>query len=319
MNIVHIEDDAHYREAIEAVIEGVDASISVTGLHSEQSFYGWLDGYEPHQTTFIVDLSLEDQHSGFNCITEIRSSKWDEHSIIIVLTQSDKYEDIKKAERAGADFFISKDFSVDGDEKLKSLLKLILDGTVLATAHNVGKVRDKPFDTSESPLPNGALFSEIKTPVTLISHSIKGLVGEYREAVRGDNRLSPEVKGQRLKVLVDLEQMLAEASDLVEESADEQLVEDNPKAKDWVKRFRLVLNANVKECFGPENIGNAAVPTAIIFGFASLGSIIGGPFGFGAGSVFGHLITKQIKSGAAAKEIEKLLRENGTAAQDHEV
>tara|TARA_R110002012_G_scaffold77840_3_gene198236 strand:- start:2337 stop:2744 length:408 start_codon:yes stop_codon:yes gene_type:complete len=127
---------------------------------------------------------------------------------------------------------------------------------------------------------------------------------ELREEIRGDNKLPSHDRTAALDALDKLLKLSKEAQEMSEAPPDELI--ENEDVQSWSKRFISAIEENLRTTLDAKNVANAAVPTGLILGCGALGALIGGPVGFGAGSVLGHLITGQIKPGAAAKAIEEV-------------
>jgi len=134
------------------------------------------------------------------------------------------------------------------------------------------------------------------------SKLIINLIENLREQIRGDNKISSDERVAALKTLDKLYELSREAQEMSEVSSDVPM--ENEDVQSWTKRFKSAIEESMSTILDPKNVANATVPTGLILGCGALGALIGGPIGFGAGSMLGHLITGQIKPGAAAKTIE---------------
>lgn len=143
---------------------------------------------------------------------------------------------------------------------------------------------------------------ENRVPILFVSKLIISLTEDFREKVRGNNKLSPDERAAALEALDKLQKLSHEAHEMSEAPSD--LLMKNEDIQSWAGRFKSAINESLGTILDPKNVANAAVPTALILGCGALGALIGGPIGFGAGSMLGHLITGQIKPGAAAEIIE---------------
>lgn len=155
-----------------------------------------------------------------------------------------------------------------------------------------------------------------RLPVLLVSQMLLAQIEELREKIRGDNQLSSEDRSSAMEALDKLNKLVLEAYEMSEASPSALAEEKNVHT--WPKRFKAAFDENMRKTLDAENLANAAVPTGLILGCGALGALIGGPVGFGAGSVLGHLITGQIKPGAAAKKIEEAMSsaDTGTTKTD---
>lgn len=218
---------------------------------------------------------------------------------------------LEMIEKAGSDPRWLQDFAFkwyyDGNKIINGLRKL--NRSVL-----IPFARDyKDYIDTVMPA-NGSKIEEVETlavvdrvkenrvPILFVSKLIISLTEELQEKVRGDNKLSPDERTATLEALDKLQKLSHEAQEMSEASPDSLM--KNEDIRSWAGRFKLAINESLGTITDPKNVANAAVPTALILGCGALGALIGGPIGFGVGSMVGSLITGQIKPGAAAKIIE---------------
>lgn len=162
---------------------------------------------------------------------------------------------------------------------------------------------------------DASLASRIKhnrLPVLFVSQMVLAQIEELREKIRGDNRLSSEDRTEAMEALDKLNKLVLEAYEMSEASP--STLAEKESVQTWPRRFKAAFDENMRKTLDAENLANAAVPTGLILGCGALGALIGGPVGFGAGSVLGHLITGQIKPGAAAKKIEEAMSSADTGS-----
>lgn len=171
--------------------------------------------------------------------------------------------------------------------------------TFIANLSSTGGSESKISETLSVP----DRLEQNKIPILYISKQVLQLIEEFRERVRGDNKLSPDDRDAALEALETLHELTREANQM-SEIQPEDLIE-NEDVQSWPRRFKSAIEENLQTVADPMNLASAAVPTGLILGFGALGALIAGPAGFGAGSLLGHLITGQLKPGTAAKEIEK--------------
>ena len=126
---------------------------------------------------------------------------------------------------------------------------------------------------------------------------------EFRERVRGLNHLEPDFKTELLEFIDNLssklETLLHDLPTAQEEISDEKA----NRLVLWLREFRPLVTKNSAKYIAPENVAEATVPTAIILGCTSVGTMVGGPAGAGVGALVGSLITGQIKPAKAAAEL----------------
>lgn len=177
---------------------------------------------------------------------------------------------------------------------------------------SVSSVSNDPQPTKE-----GSTISRIKQnrlPILFVSEMVLDLITEAREKLRSDNKLDPEDREAAFAELDALSELARESQALPEalpKDASEYEIEKVEEATQrWSKKFNSALRENSKNKIDPESVASVAVPTSIILGCGALGALIAGPVGLGAGSVVGHLVTGQLKPGAAASKVEESLSED---------
>ena len=126
---------------------------------------------------------------------------------------------------------------------------------------------------------------------------------EFKERIRGLNRLEPEIKQEVLDFIENLEMGLeALLASLPKENAplsdDEEVVIGG-----WLDEFYPLMKTKAKHYVSPDNVSEAALPVSFILGFTAIGTMIAGPAGGGVGALVGGLITGQVKPGKAADEL----------------
>ena len=153
---------------------------------------------------------------------------------------------------------------------------------------------------------SGSLRS-LELPINLVSQNVVSLIDQQREITRGNNKLDPQSRDEQLSALDSLKEIVKEA-----QSLPDRLEQGDIVAETWMARFKSEFEDNFAQTFGAKNIAKATLPAAIILGCGALGALVAGPVGFGAGSVLGHLITGQIKPGAAADKVSDALNTDET-------
>jgi len=147
------------------------------------------------------------------------------------------------------------------------------------------------------------VLEEQKIPILYVSQIIRNELARVQEQVRQSNSIKPETKSQ---ILSEIEKILFALADLFERL-------DQPNRDDsetWAKEFSKELRTSISNLCSAKNVASITVPTTLILGCGALGAMLGGPVGFGAGSVFGHLISGQMKPGAATKQLEDTFKGN---------
>lgn len=101
------------------------------------------------------------------------------------------------------------------------------------------------------------------------------------------------------KILSDLANLL----DALPTSPDEVTDEIADQMSGWFATFRSELEEVAQDYVSPSNVAKSVVPLGIILSCGTVGALIGGPLGFGAGSVFGQYITGHVKPGAMSDKL----------------
>lgn len=141
---------------------------------------------------------------------------------------------------------------------------------------------------------------ENRDAIAVSSSAILALIKGEKERIRGSNSMEPE---ERQRILKALDELLTQVSALLSSlprPGDELEDEDAQKITNWVQQFKPLLRKKSLEYVAPENVVEAAIPTAIILGCTGLGSMLGMPL---AGAAVGGLITNQVKPGKAAQDL----------------
>lgn len=142
--------------------------------------------------------------------------------------------------------------------------------------------------------------------IALSSASTLLQISDFREKVRGNNQLELMFREGLLGFLDALSGDLEKLSELTLKLVTDPTDENAENTLNWLNRFKSRFNDKCQEYIEPENIANAAVPTAIILSCGGIGSLLGGPLGFGAGTVFGKFLTGELKAGGATDKISKM-------------
>jgi len=144
--------------------------------------------------------------------------------------------------------------------------------------------------------------------VILNGASVLEQIAEHRETVRGNNHLDPEMRDELLGFLDRLSESLKGIVESVPEEGADPTEEEVAETASWFSRFKEACSADLSERFAPETLGKAAVPLGIILGCGAVGAALSGGIGFGAGSLFGKLLTGHLKPDAAADKVSDALK-----------
>ncbi|MEL6476816.1 MAG: hypothetical protein AAFR17_05755 [Pseudomonadota bacterium] len=145
------------------------------------------------------------------------------------------------------------------------------------------------------------------------SHSVLEQIAQFRESVRGNNHLAIECPDFQTDLLGFLDRLSGELTILLDglPAPQEEMSEDEAEeAMRWGDRFRDTLVIEADAYLAPEALAKTTVPAGLIFGLGTIGALIGGPLGFGAGALAGKLLVGHAKPGDAAKRIEDHMKED---------
>lgn len=147
--------------------------------------------------------------------------------------------------------------------------------------------------------------------------SLLAQIAAFREDIRKSNRLAFENADTRDGLLAFLDRLAEDIENLTASvpDADEAFTnEDAEETAGYFARFIAHAKPGFAKYFTAENLGDAAPPASIILGCGTIGYLVTGlnPLGFGAGTLAGKFITNEIKSGAVADKVEKLLAVDDT-------
>ncbi|MGJ5621041.1 hypothetical protein [Sulfitobacter sp. MF3-043] len=144
--------------------------------------------------------------------------------------------------------------------------------------------------------------------ILVVSGTIERLA-EFREVVRADNALGatqPETKDRLLKLLDALSVHLENLLKLVPMIDQEVSGEQGSQIVKWTDQYVNAALPKLQEYVSPEALGRTSVPAGLILLCGGIGSLLTGfsPIGFGAGSIVGKMLVGEMKSGAAADELQ---------------
>ncbi len=138
--------------------------------------------------------------------------------------------------------------------------------------------------------------------IALITAGLLAQIAEFREKVRGENHLDPDLRERLLAFLDGLTGQLEELLALLPRNAENANEETGENGVRWLRAFKVALLKNARDYVGAENVASATIPTGIILGCTGLGSLLGMPV---AGTVVGGLLTGQLKPGKAVDDLLK--------------
>ena len=163
-----------------------------------------------------------------------------------------------------------------------------------------------------------ARLSTNRPAVILTAASVLEQVSAFRETVRGNNQFAsemPESHASRLDFLETLSNELHHLLAILPSDETPVTEEAAKETASWLDQFGDRLRGHAEKYIDPDNVADAASPLGIILGCGAIGALLGGPIGFGAGSFMGNYLTINLKPGAVADKIEKILEQNGEGRQ----
>ena len=173
-------------------------------------------------------------------------------------------------------------------------------------------------ETKNFPKLTGEVVAQnLTSQSTAISLSITSFLAQLsilRSEIRQSNSFASEnleLRDGLLEFLDTLENQLLEFSSALPSQGKQASNEQIELASTWINRFQSTALPGFQKYLSPEALGDITPPAAIIISFGSIGAALTGfnPLGFGVGSMIGRWLTRELKSGAAAKEFEKLSTE----------
>lgn len=141
------------------------------------------------------------------------------------------------------------------------------------------------------------VLEEQKIPLLFVSQIVRNELARLEEQIRKSNSIDPVAKTQ---LHAEIERLLSALNELIEKLDQPSTEED----ESWSKEFSREIRNSISNLCDAKHVASITVPTGLILGCGALGAMLGGPVGFGAGSVFGHLLSGQMKPGAATTKLE---------------
>ncbi len=127
-------------------------------------------------------------------------------------------------------------------------------------------------------------------------------VEDFREKIRGINSLEADLRSDILEFTDYFHQHLQQLLTSLPQPNDDLSEEQAGGIALWLRDYKGVLWNKLAHYSSPENIAEVTVPTGIVLTATGIGAMFGQPL---AGAAVGGLITNQMKSSQAAKELLK--------------
>ena len=233
--------------------------------------------------------------SGVEFCRALREEETDFYIYFLMLTSKSDKNEVAEALDAGADDFMTKPVNSDelrarisAGERILSVQRALFEKDRIYSPGNV----NSEFHEKKKRI------VENRAEIFLVARSILLQATDFREQVRIRNDLDPDL---RESTLLFLDRILSDSeviSDLLfthDTNLDESVTTVVASRFD---RFKSAFSEEFGKYFAIEAVSRTAVPGGLILACGALGGLVGGPFGFGAGSVFGQFLTGQLKAGA---------------------
>lgn len=150
--------------------------------------------------------------------------------------------------------------------------------------------------------------------IVMAASALAEQIREFQSKVRADNHFSVhnwEARDSLMKLLDELLTSLDELAILIPETTDKVEPDKIKELSGWYQSFKTNLETHLSEYASPENAAKSTVPLGIVLGCGTLGAILGGTLGFGAGSLIGQYITGHVKPGALSDRLNSALSSEG--------
>lgn len=149
------------------------------------------------------------------------------------------------------------------------------------------------------------------TILIVISDQVRQL-SEFREKVAQNNWLGAENPDFRDQLLSFIDQLTENLTGIGKSLPDAGASNDEEfeAVASWFARFEAHVSDQLQSYIAPDNVAAAVLPVGIVLGCGAIGSLLGGPIGFGAGSFVGQYVTGHLKPGALSKKISDAIEEN---------
>lgn len=196
---------------------------------------------------------------------------------------------------------LEQSFAVTGPAMNQSDIFLV-EAALNLTSRNIGHTAIPNPDRA------GNVLREHRFPLLYVSGIVNAELTQLEKKVRQSNRLDTETKEKILLQIDRICDALRELSVKLDKKPEE--LEQEP-AESWGSDFSKELRDGISELCEAKHLASITIPTGLIFGCGALGALLGGPVGFGAGSVFGHLLSGQMKPGAATQKLEDEFNSEG--------
>jgi len=154
----------------------------------------------------------------------------------------------------------------------------------------------------------GKALSDNRQPLLFSLVLLQQQIAEYREQVRGNNHLDPAFKTELLGFLDGLNKSLEDLADLLPLKSDDPVSDENASAATrWLLLYKARVMEGLKEYCAPENVADTTLPVGVILGCGTVGALVAGPVGFGAGAFFGQLVIRHAKPGTVGDKLKEAI------------
>ncbi len=163
-------------------------------------------------------------------------------------------------------------------------------------------------NTRVDPQAVGRALADNREPLLFSLASLQQQIAEFRERIRGNNQLDPDFKRELLAFLDGLDKSLEDLANLVPPSGDKTVPEaDATSAATWLVLYKKRVLEGLKDYCAPNNVADTTLPVGVILGCGTVGALVAGPVGFGAGAFFGQLVVRHAKPGTVGDKLKEVL------------
>lgn len=233
--------------------------------------------------------------SGVELCRALRDEEFDFYIYFIMVASKSEKHEIAEALDSGADDYLHKPVSSD------ELRARITAGERILRVQRALFEKDRaysPRNVNSEYYEKKKRIEANRAEIFLVARSILLQATDFREQVRVKNDMDPDIRESALLFLDRIRSDAEEISDLLfmhDMNLDEDVTTEVASRFD---RFKSAFSEEFGKYFAIEAISRTAVPGGLILACGALGGLVGGPFGFGAGSLFGQFLTGQLKAGA---------------------
>jgi len=121
-----------------------------------------------------------------------------------------------------------------------------------------------------------------RVPIKLTCASLLLQIDDYKEEIRKSNSLfteEPEAKDDLLAILANISEAVEGIGETVGENGVPLSDQELEVAATWVAKYHEVVSGELERYIAPDNVAKTVVPTGIVLGCGTLGSLLWGCHG----------------------------------------